>query len=94
MADSSTGSLIDDLNDLSSNVDENDHQSNEEVRIGKEETKAVSTFRAVLMSFLVAVTIAISLGAYFLSLQAEQEDFENAFESHANKVNNPKSTHY
>jgi hypothetical protein len=72
--------------DLSSSREQDNDDTTTHVAIGKEETKAVSAFRLVLLVSLLAVAICISVGAYFLARYGEQEDFENTFESHANKV--------
>ena len=58
----------------------------EELAIAEKETKVVSVFRIVLMAMLVVVAIAVSLTAFFITRQSEQDDFEKTFASHASKV--------
>lgn len=57
-----------------------------ETSLAKNETKAVYLFRILLMIMLISTALAVSLTAFFLIRQGEQDDFESAFEGHASKV--------
>lgn len=64
---------------------EDDRQSHQPT-LAHNETKVVSLFRIILMLVLVVTAIAVSLLAYFENRNGEIDDFEETFESHAQKV--------
>lgn len=57
-----------------------------ETSIAKDETKTVNCFRLLLLAALIATALCVSLTAFFMIRNGEQEEFEGTFRSHATKI--------
>ena len=58
---------------------EGNPREEEKLSLAKKEEKAVWMFRLLTMLVLVSVTVAVCVGVYLQSRNAEKEDFENTF---------------
>jgi class 3 adenylate cyclase len=81
-------SVNSDSEDMSVGVDDQDviptKEKQEEIAEG--ESKAVVWLRVLVLCVLVISTLSVVLGVYFYMSGAEEEDFENKFNSDADKV--------
>ena len=74
---------------MSSCVEEEEEDQTDRRKLAHKESKTVSRFRVLLLVVLFGLAIAFSVLAYFSSRNQEQEEFEETFQSHAEKVRRP-----
>jgi class 3 adenylate cyclase len=81
-------SVNSDREDTSVGIDDQDVVMTKEKQeeIAESESKAVFWLRVVVLCVLVASTLSVVLGVYFYMSDAEEEEFENKFNSDAHKV--------